>query len=345
MAIDYNSTAELLGAFGVIDRTRPVLLNLFFPMEQTFETEEVYFDKVQRARRLAPLVIPTIEGKARRSRGYTTQGFKPPYVKSKHSIEPAKTLKRRAGEQLLGKLSPQQRFDLALLDNMQMEDDEVTRREEWMAASLLLNGTVTCQSEDHPPVVIDLQRNGGHTVALTGGVRWGQVGVDPYQNLRAWAKTVQRNSGFHPSTVVFDPLSADYFLNSAGVTRVMNTYRQIGGNVDLQGKVTGGGLGEEVKYLGSIGEFDCYQYQQLYADDTGTVQQLMPDNSVIMGNTFGAQGTRTYGAIQDFDALMALSRFPKVWKEQDPSVFLSMIQAAPLPLLGWVDATFAAIVA
>lgn len=43
MAIDYNSTASLLGAFGVLDRAEPVLLNLFFTMMQTFDTEEVQF--------------------------------------------------------------------------------------------------------------------------------------------------------------------------------------------------------------------------------------------------------------------------------------------------------------
>ena len=59
MAIDYNSTAQLLGAFGVLDKAKPVLLNLFFPMEQVFDTEEVYFDRVQRARKLAPFVVPT----------------------------------------------------------------------------------------------------------------------------------------------------------------------------------------------------------------------------------------------------------------------------------------------
>lgn len=346
MGINYNSTAELLGAFGVIDKAKPVLLNLFFTMEQLFDTEEVYFDKVQRARRLAPFVVPTIEGRPQRSRGYTTMGFRPPYIKEKHIIEPTKMMKRRVGEQLLGNMTPEQRFNLALFDNMQIEDDAITRREEWMAAQLLLTGTMTCSSEDHPPVVIDLNRNSAHTVALTGSLAWGQTGVDPYQNVRSWAKLVQRNSGYHPGIAVFDPLAADAFLQSAGVTRVMNTYRQTGGNVDLQGKVTGGGLGEEVKYLGSIGEFDCFQYQQLYTDDAGNVQQFMPDNTVILGNPVGCQGIRTYGAIQDADAGLApLSRFPKVWKENDPSAWFSMMQSAPLPLLGWVDATFSATVA
>lgn len=346
MGIDYNSTAQLLGAFGVIDKARPVLLNLFFPMEQVFDTEEVYFDRVQRARRLAPFVFPTKEGVAIRSRGYSTMGFRPPYIKEKHSIEPQKMLKRRVGEQLLGNMTPEQRFNLALFDNMMIEDDAITRREEWMAAQLLLTGAMTCESDTHPPVVVDLNRNSAHTVALTGAAAWGQTGVDPYNNVRTWAKLVQRTSGFHPGVIVFDPLAADYFLNSAGVTRVMDSFRQTSGNVDLAGKVTGGGLGEEVKYLGSIGEFDCFQYQQLYADDSGTVQQFMPDNTVIMGNPVGAQGIRTYGAIMDADAGLApLSRFPKVWKENDPSAWFSMMQSAPLPLLGWVDATFSATVA
>jgi hypothetical protein len=346
VSIDVNSTASLLGAFGVMDRVKPVLLNLFFPWEQTFDTAEVYFDRVQRARKLAPFVVPTVAGKPDRSRGYATMGFLPPYLKPKHVIEPTKMQKRRAGEQLLGSLSAQQRFEMSLMDNLFLEDEEITRREEWMASQLLLTGAMTCQSNDHPPIVVDLQRNSLHTITLSGAARWGQTGVDPLQNLRTWAKTVQANSGFHPSTVVMDPLAADQFINAPGVLRVMQAFRQTSGNIDLAGKVTGGGLGDEVKYLGAIGEFDIFQYQQLYADETGTSQQFMPDNSVIMGNTVGCQGIRTYGAIMDADAgLVPLARFPKVWKENDPSAWFSLTQSAPLPLLGWVDATFAVTVA
>lgn len=345
MGIDYNSTASLLGAFGVLDKVKPVLLNLFFTMQQNFDTEEVYFDRVQRARRLAPFVIPTIEGKPQRSRGYTTMGFKPPNIKLKHVVEPNKQMKRRVGEQLLGNLTPAERFNLAMADNMLIEDDFITRREEWMAAQLLLTGAMTCQSDEHPAIVVDLNRNAAHTVQLTGAAVWGATGVDPYQNLRTFAKITQRNSGYHPSIVILDPLAADNFVSSAGVQRVMNSYRQTTGNIDLAGKVTGGGLGEEVKYLGTIGEFEVFQYQQLFEDDNGVIQQFMPDNTVIMGNPAGCQGIRTYGAIQDADAGMAsLPRFPKMWKENDPSAWVTMMQSAPLPLIGWVDATFCATV-
>lgn len=343
--IDLNSTAELLGAFGVLDRPKTVLLDLFFPRVQTFDTQEVYFDKVQRARRLAPFVVPTVAGHPMRSRGYATQGFRPAYVKPKHSIEPMKAMTRRPGEQILGSMSPRDRFEAAMLDNMQQEDDSIARREEWMATQLMLTGAMTAVSPEHPPVVVDLQRNTGHTVSLTGSLRWGQTGVDALQNLRTWATTVQVNSGYHPSTVIFDPKAADLFLRSPSVLLVMQTFRQTTGNVDLASFVVGGALGHEVRYLGSLGEFDFFVYQQLYADDTGAIQKFIPDYTVVMGNVNGVQGIRTYGAIQDFKAeLMATTRFPKVWLADDPSVWFSMLQSAPLPLAGWIDASFAATV-
>jgi hypothetical protein len=343
---DVNSTAQLLGAFGVLDRVKPVLLNLFFPMEQVFETEEVYFDRVQRARALAPFVVPTVAGKPMRSRGYTTGSFKPPYVKPKHAVEPIRAFKRLAGERLLGELSPEARFQMAIMDNMLVEDDEITRTEEWMAAQLLLSGKMTCVGPDFPAMLIDLGRNSANTVALTGSATWGSANIDPLQNMRSWASSVQAISGFHPGVVVLDPLASNLFINSPSVLRVMQSFRQTTGNIDLAGKVTGGGLGDEVKFLGSIAEFDIFQYQQLYTDPTGAVQQFMPNNSVIMGNPKGCQGIRTYGAIKDRKAgFKALARFPKVWDEEDPSATFTMMQSAPLPLLGWADATFAATVA
>lgn len=41
-SVSVYSTAYLLGAYGVIDRPKPFLFDLFFGMEQLFETEEVY---------------------------------------------------------------------------------------------------------------------------------------------------------------------------------------------------------------------------------------------------------------------------------------------------------------
>lgn len=345
MAIDTYSTARLLGAYGVIDRPVPFLYNTFFTQTQTFDTQEVYFDKVERARRLAPIVSPAIQGKAERLRGYYANSFTPAYVKPKHVIEPGRTLRRRPGEDLLGSLSLAERRDRIVLDTLQVQDDQITRREEYMAAQMLLTGSVTVVGEDYPAQVVNMGRPASNTIALTGAARWGQTGVDPFASLRAWSTILQNVSGYAPTKVVFDPLAYDAFLtNSLTVRTVMNSFRQTSGNIDLAGTSVGG-VGNEAINVGQIGQFDLWVYQQLYTDDLGNVVKMMPDNTVIMGSPEGCQGTRLYGAIQDVRSLVPLSRYPKMWISEDPSAEYMMTQSAPLPVLGWAEATLAATVA
>ncbi len=343
-SVSVYATAYLLSAYGVMDRTNPFLYNTFFGMEQMFETEEVYFDKVQRARRLAPLVSPATQGKAERIRGYYATALKPAYVKPKHVIEPNRMLKRRPGEVLLGNMSPAERRDATILDTLRIQDDQIARREEWMVAQILQTGKVTLvDPEVGTANIIDFQRPAAHTVPLTGAARWGQSGVDPLDNMRTWAATVQKNSGFHPSVVIMDPLSANLFIKSPGVQLIMNSFRQTSGNIDLGGKVVGG-IGREAKKLGETGEFEIWVYQQFFTDDQGNVSQLMPDYTVIMADPVGIEGTRCYGAIQDVRVLRAMTRFPKNWIQEDPSVEYLMTQSAPLPVAGWIEASFCATV-
>lgn len=358
MANDQNAlpvygTEELLGAFGVIDNPKRFLLEMFFPTIQTFDGERVAFDKIDRSRRKAPFVSPNIQGKVIKSQGYKALDFQPAYVKPRHVVDMSRPLKRRPGERFLGgQMSPLDRYQRAVLDNLALEDDMISRTEEWMAAQALLSGTVTVVGEDFPSMTVDYLRPSAHTVALTGSARWGQSGVSPLALLRSWNATVMQNSGFNAKVVVMDPLAADKFLADTNVRQNLNTIANTPvngafpqGNLQLSGVLTGA-VGEEVKYIGEIGGFEIWQYAQAYTEPDGTVQQLLPANTVIMGSPAGAQGVRTYGAIRDKKAgLKALERFPKMWDEEDPSVTYTMTQSAPLPVLGWAEATLAATVA
>ena len=308
-----------------------------------FDTEEVYIDKVDTARRLAPFVSPLVAGRAERSRGFTTRSFKPAYVKPKHIVEPSKALKRRAGERLTGTMTPAERFDAATVDNLQLEEDQITRREEWMASELLRTGSVTVSGEDYPSQSVDLGRDATHTKALTLTARWGESGVSPYTDVKTWATQVAKKSGAHPGTVVMDPLACDLFQKDAEVRSVLDNRRQNSGNFDMLGRANGA-QGEELVYIGSIGQFEIYQYSNVYSLDDGTAANLMPDYTVIMGSRNLCEGWRLYGAIQDKGALRGMARFPKMWDTQDPSAVFTMTQSAPLPILGRPDATLCATV-
>lgn len=338
MSLNYSSTSALLGVIDGLDRPTQFLLDVYFPNEQRFDTEEVFFDKLDRARRLAPFVSPMVAGKPMRSRGYATTSFAPPYVKPKHIVDPSKAMKRKAGERLGGELSPEQRFEMAVVQNLQDEDDQIARVEEWMASEILLTGSVTCAGEDYPTQVVDFGRDAALTIALTSTARWGETGVSPLASLRSWATTVASKSGANPRLVTLDPLAAELFQEDAEVREILDNRRQDGGVLQLAPLVAGA-QGEEAVRIGVIGQFEIWSYQQLYTDAAGAEQKMMPDYSFILGAPTLAEGVRTYGAIKDTKALRALPRFPKYWEENDPSVGFTMTQSAPLPVLGRANAT------
>jgi hypothetical protein len=338
------STTKLLGMLSAIDRPRRFLLELFFPEEVTFDTEEIGFDKLERARRLAPFVSPLVEGRVQRLRGGEVRTFTPAYVKPKHPITPNALLKRRPGESLNGSLSPEERRSRIIEQTLQDQDDQISRREEWMAARFLLTGKIVVEGEDYPKQEVDFLRASGHTLALTGGDRWGQTGVKVLDSLRTWGATVANASGYNPRVVIMDPLAANLVLADAEIKEILDNRRQAGGQMQFAGAVTAA-PGEEVAYLGTVGQFEFYQYQQVYKDEAGVSQKMMPDNTVIMGSPSGVQGVRAYGAIQDLAALRAMSRFPKMWQVNDPSIELLMTQSAPLPVPREPDATLCATVA
>lgn len=351
MPLDVFGTEFLIGAYGVIDTPRPFLLDLFFGATQIFETEKVAFDRVDRARRLAPFVSPNVAGKPMRQQGFQTFDFAPAYVKPKSVVDSTRPLKRMAGERLLGAMTPEERYMRILAELLAEQQNQIVRTEEWMAAQELLNGAVIVAGDDYPSVTVDFARPSGQTIALTGANRWGQAGVSALADLRLWNTTVMQSSGFNATVVVMDPLAEQLFINDAAVLEILDNRvnTPVGadfkiGNLQIAG-VQAGAVGSEVKYLGRIGEFEMFVYQQLYANADGTVSQMLPPNTVIMGNPDGVQGTRLYGAIRDAEAgFRALDRYPKMWREHDPSVTFLMTQSAPLPVMGWPQASLSATV-
>lgn len=336
------ATATLLGILSNVKRPRRFLLETFFPREQTFNTEEVYFEKLQTTKRLAPFVSPMMKGKPMPRGGSTFATFRPPYLKPKHVVDPTMSLKTLPGESIQGDLSPEARIARIRAQLLQDQDDAITRREEWMASQLLRTGTLTVAAEDHPTMLINLGRPAGQTVQLLTTARWGETGVSPFNDLRTWAGTAANASGAAPTTVVMDALAVGLFLKDQNV-RDMFDFAQYKppGTLELLGKLA---IPDEVQYIGTFGEFAIWQYNGTYWAADGTVTKYIPDYTVIMGSPSGAEGIRAYGAILDHSSLQAASRFPKEWVEEDPSALFLMTQSSPLPLLGEPAATFCATV-
>ncbi len=337
-------TQTLLGMIDALDTPRRFMFDLYFSAATiTFDTEEILFDRITASRRIAPYVSPRVAGKAQSLRGATSRSYRPAYVKPKAVVNPAAALKRRPGERIGGEMSPADRFDRILVQELEDQDLQITRREELMAIEILRTGKLVAESAEFDKLELDFDRPAGHTVGLTSTDRWGESGVKPLANIKTWAQTVHNNSGAHPGLVIFDPLAAGLFLADPDLAAILDNRRQADGSMQLAGAVTGA-QGTEAVRLGAIGQFEFWQYQQTYKDDSGATQKMMPDYTVIMGSPAGFEGYACYGAIQDVDALQAMPRFPKMWTENDPSVAMVMTQSAPLPVPARVDTSFCATV-
>jgi hypothetical protein len=342
--MEIYDTATLLEVLRVQPVLSPYWLGLF-PDEVVFEQEEILFDKIRTDKKLAPFVAPNVQGKVIKSRGYSTKAFRPAYVKPKDVVDYTRALKRRAGEQPLGELSIAERFDAALADTLLEMNNRIDNRLEWMAAMAAIYGYVDVEGDDYPLVRVDFGRDSSLTATLSGTARWDQSGADPLQNIEDIRTTSYQLARSPINRLTFGLHAWQSFVKNADVKALLSNQVR-GGSTEYNAKL---GDGSPQQFRGILSgpntaPVELWTYADSYTADDGTEVQLFPTNAVH-GSGPGVGGVRCFGAIKDRRAgFVALSRFPKMWDEDDPSVTYAMVQSAPLMVPREPNATFLMIV-
>jgi len=336
MSTDIYTTRELLLALDDLERPSSFLLDRFFPREFNSQTDVVDFDLVVKGRKLAPFVSPLVEGVIQENRGSHTKTFRPAYLKPKNQVDPNVPFKRMAGERVGGVLSPQERWDAAVAQILLDHDDSILRRKEWMAMQVLKTGKVTVEGKGYDQQVVDFGRNASLTKVLAGAQRWGEADVDPLEDIEDFAGEVQSLSSGAVVDVVFDPKAWKLVRKNEKFMKLLDIRRQQSGSVEL-GPIQRGQGNAKARYLGSIGDFDFWCYQETYEDENGDLQNLMDDYSLVMAGP-ALEGVQAHGAIKDKGAdFQALSIYPKMWPQEDPAGTFVMSQSAPLVVPGRVN--------
>lgn len=330
------STNVLTAAINSLVATPSHLLDTYFPLVQTEATEEIHFDVISKTRRLAPFVSPVLAGKIVDSQGYTTNTFKPAYLKPKTPFDANRPLKRIPGENFGGVISPQQRLQFLVAQQLLDHKDMIRRRLEVMASEALRTGKVTVTGDNYPTKVVDFGRDAALTKVLTTGTKWTDSGVSPLNNLQDWAQLVLQRSGAMPIDVTMDIDAWKVFRNDADVKARLDLRNAVGSQLNMGAQIKEGAV-----FMGVVDNFNIWVYSGWYIDDSGTEQPIMPSGSVIMSNGLQLEGTQAYGAIRDEEAgFQAFEFFSKSWVEKDPSVRYVLSQSAPLVVPSRVNASF-----
>lgn len=341
--MDIYSSVELTDVIDTRFKPTTFLTNYFFPEVRTFDTAAIAFDRIKGARRLAPFVSPTVQGRPVRRNGFSTDTFQPAYIKPKMALVPGLSMTRRPGEPIGGNLSPAARRDLQIEDDLMLQVEMINNRLEWMSAQALTFGYVDVVGDDYPLVRVDFQRNALNSVALAGGNLWSAPSTaTPVTNLTTWATVVANNQGGSVTDVV---MGANVFAQMRNTVEFKGLYlnvQNMGG--DLPNILPTVQDNDQKIYHGQFGQFRIWTYNATYTDDAGATQFYVPVNDVLLVARQGMQGVQAFGAIQDHDSLQPAVYFPKMWKQEDPSNIMTMVQSAPLMVPRNVDATFRATV-
>jgi hypothetical protein len=324
---DTVSTNTLIAVVAGLKTPNPALLGRYFPRVETSDTEEIHFDVLSTKRRIAPFVSPLVEGKVVAGHGFTTNTFKPAYIKDKRVFDPSRPLKRSAGEQIGGSLTPEQRRQAYIASELQDQIDMITRRLEVMASEVIRTGKVTVVGDGYPQVVVDFGRTAALTpTALASTARWGQSAETPLENLQTWSDLVLKESGTAPVDVIMGVDAWTEFRQNADVKARLDTRRVTGNGMDF-----GAQLVEGLSFRGTIDGYNIWTYGGWYVDPADGVEKaIFPADQVAMTSEL-LEGVRAFGAIRDGKAgYRALPYFPKIWEQEDPAVEFLMMQSAPL---------------
>jgi hypothetical protein len=341
MSVNLYDTYALNALVSTMKRVPTRFVTRYFGDVLNHTTEEIYIDRMTDKPRLTPFVHPMEQGKIVEGRGFTTDVVKPAYLKDKRIHYPHKALKRRAGEQIGGSLTPNQRLQLVLVDDLSEQLRMFARRMEWMAAEALLDGKATIVGKGFNSLV-DFNRDLSLTAALAGTTagnitcKWDQVdangkGTAPIvEQFELWMQTLMDLDG-QVEEIYMDPKAYKLLKKNTQFKELLDNNFRGSDNVDLNRTPVAFEDGIE-RQVGTIdGIIPVYVYQATARDpETDAVKKIMPDNTVLLVGK-KVQGVRHFGAIQDLKAgLQAMETFTKSWENEDPSVRLLLMQSAPL---------------
>lgn len=334
ITVNLYDTSALLGLYRQVEAPSTYFRDLLFPQVVTFDDEYIDFQKIHEGRKLAPLVVPTAQGRPVYSEASELTRLKPAYVKPKDPVSPGRVIKRRPGENLFmpNTMTPQARYNALVGDIIRQHRETIDRREEWLAARAVIDGKVTLEGPDFPTTVVDFKRDPLHTVTLLGAQAWNAAGFSGsrMKDIQTWVDRVRRAKFGGPvNRLTVGAGVLEFMLQDDDIKRQLDlTVR--GTSADLN---TGLRSGEYVEYIGKLGpNLELWVNSDWYEDASGNAVPFLAEGEVVLTGP-NVMGVRCFGAILDEEAgFNALPVFPKMWRNPDPAATFVMTQSAPLPV-------------
>lgn len=318
------------------------LVDTFFPNVKTFVTEFVDVEYKKGGRKLAPFIVPGSKGINVAREGSTVRQYKAPLMRPKRVIEVADVIQRGFGEDVYSKRTPEERAQEMRARDLADLIDMCARRQEWMAAQLLINGSYEIEgyADDGNVQKVDtVTFDFDNKVDLTGDDAWSNSTADIYGDISTASQTIRRNSGEVPTVAIMSPNIAEYLVNNEALYKwLLIPNRDNLAFISLQPRLQR----PELLRVGMIQSLniELYTYDGIYVDEAGTITPYLPDNYFILG--VPGRGSRLFGAVTQMEADNSLMTYegeyiPKVTADIENDVSALAVSSRCVVVPEWLD--------
>lgn len=329
----YYDTGRMIQMLDQMLPTRTFLKSTFFNNVVTNDQEYVTIDIRKGKRRLAPFVAQRIGSKTVERIGYKTQVYKPPLVALDMIVTADDLVKRQPNEAIFGAKPPMARMAEIMARDLRDLDEQITRREEWMCAQVLMTGKIPMIGEGVNDV-LDLSDE-WHFEELKDMESWDDpINPDITGQLRKFQRQISQRCGMTARIGIVGSNAIEKLYHNQRWREEMKFFQVSFANYTPQAK------GEGVTFVAHIPSLnlDLYTYNEWYLDSDGVEKPMIDPNTLLLGSA-EAYTSMMYGCVIDPSlGAFATPRVPKSWIQQKPGERFLQISSRPMPVPHQLDA-------
>lgn len=301
MAFDYNHIPSFIAAIKEEKPFSTFLKDRYFPNGENFATDEVLVEYKKGNKKLAPFVAPRVGGVTIKREGYSSKTFAPAYIAPKRNLTIDDLKKKRMGESLYSQMSPEDRASEIMLDDENELDETIARRENWMAAQLLINASIVMEEKtENPDVNIEKEiyfyEGSSNDWIYTPSKQWSDPDADIIGDIAAMC-IYQTSNGVQANELLVDAVTGAAILNNKKIKELLDNRNYNIGTVDPVLKEFNVAKLAALNCNGYV--VDILQYVEEYENDDGQSVPYLPKGYATL--LAPGCGTTSYGAVTQLE--------------------------------------------
>ena len=329
-------------------RPKPTLFrSTFFNGPEYFSTtENIEWDEIRGGAPMAKYIHPRIPVAPTERAGFMTHEVRTPFIQEARIITADQLTRRQFNENIYDPISPAERAQQYRNADYAFCIDAIDNRVEQQCASMILQGRVD--------ILTDTGMDLGHVdfgtrplLTLTGGLRWGQAGVDPRDALLLMYNELLEDD-YLPTRVLMGEGAYRLFERDPEVVKRLDVLRGNWGAIEPRAPES---ITSEIfKCRLTDPALDIFVYNALQTDPhTGVRSRVIPDNMVLLFGEDARVNRLMFGAVTIIDDDKNWQTVPGRYVPerrviQDPPTERIQVTSRPLPTPVYPDSWYVAYV-